>query len=136
MREMFHYETDVVKLTKKLISTPSLSGQEGGVAQMLKDFLGASGVDKAFIDKYGNVIGVIKGGITESLVFEGRTDHVPPGDPRNWTYRPYDAKVLDDNLYGRGSVDMKGALASMIMSIELISSKKDIPEYILCFRTV
>ena len=133
MREMFHYETDVVELTKKLISTPSLSGQEGGVAQMLKDFLSTSGVDKAFIDKYGNVIGVIKGGITGSLVFEGHTDHVPPGDPRNWTYRPYDAKVLDDNLYGRGSVDMKGALASMIMSIELIGSKKDIPDIYYVF---
>ena len=45
------------------------------------------------------------------VVLSGHTDVVPPGDEANWTHPPFAAEVADGTLYGRGAVDMKGAIA-------------------------
>ncbi len=115
------YGLDVVEIAKQLISIPSISGSERRIAHYIRDLLGEVGVDKVFIDKYGNVIGVLKGNGTKTIVFEGHMDHVPPGNLKLWSHDPYKPVVIDDRLYGRGSVDMKGAIASMIASIPEVS---------------
>ena len=50
---------------------------------------------------------------TESphFCFAGHTDVVPPGDAAAWTADPFGAEVIDGAVYGRGTVDMKGAIA-------------------------
>ncbi len=50
------------------------------------------------------------------LVFAGHTDVVPVGDLRKWHTDPF--KLHEDNgmLYGRGSADMKGSLACMLVA--------------------
>ncbi len=123
---------DVVRVAKELISIPSLSGEEKNIAYTIRDLLNEQGVDRAFIDEYGNVVGVIDGDMVKSIVFEGHMDHVPPGDLSNWITNPYEPVVKDDKLYGRGSVDMKGAVASMIVSAGLVE-KKDIPSIYYVF---
>jgi len=45
------------------------------------------------------------------LCFAGHTDVVPPGDEEGWTHPPFAADVADGRLYGRGTSDMKGAIA-------------------------
>jgi succinyl-diaminopimelate desuccinylase len=45
------------------------------------------------------------------LVFAGHTDVVPAGEEANWTHPPFAAEIADGTLYGRGAVDMKGAIA-------------------------
>ncbi len=117
---------DLIEIARELIRTPSLSGEEREITYLIRDLLGEYGVDKVFIDEYGNVIGVRKGDLGGSIVFEGHMDHVPPGDPSNWKYDPYGAVVVDNKVYGRGAVDMKGAIASMIYSIKDLRDK-DIP---------
>ena len=49
-----------------------------------------------------------------TLCFAGHTDVVPPGDPAAWSSPPFDAAIRDGVLYGRGAVDMKGAIACFI----------------------
>jgi len=44
----------------------------------------------------------------------GHLDHDPEGDLKNWIYPPYEAVITNGILYGRASVDMKSAVASMI----------------------
>ena len=48
------------------------------------------------------------------LLFAGHTDVVPPGDPAAWRHDPFDGTIVDDVLYGRGAVDMKGGVAAMM----------------------
>ena len=48
------------------------------------------------------------------LAFAGHTDVVPPGDPAAWRVDPFAGEVLDGVLYGRGAVDMKGAIAAFV----------------------
>lgn len=47
--------------------------------------------------------------------FLGHLDTVPTGDNANWRYNPFDPVIEDSIIYGRGSTDMGGGLASMIL---------------------
>ncbi len=48
------------------------------------------------------------------LCFAGHTDVVPPGDPGAWRVDPFAGEIVDGELYGRGAVDMKGAIGCFI----------------------
>ena len=48
------------------------------------------------------------------LMLTGHTDVVPPGDEANWTHPPFASEIAGGVLYGRGAVDMKGAIACKI----------------------
>src|SRR5262249_1326133 len=47
----------------------------------------------------------------------GHTDVVPPGDASRWRRPPFAADVVDGVLYGRGAVDMKGAIACKVAAV-------------------
>ena len=49
------------------------------------------------------------------LCFAGHTDVVPAGT--GWTREPFAAEVVDGVLYGRGAVDMKGAIAAFVAAV-------------------
>ena len=49
------------------------------------------------------------------FAFAGHVDVVPPGE--GWTSAPYQPEVRGDLLYGRGAVDMKGAIASFVAAL-------------------
>lgn len=50
------------------------------------------------------------------LIFAGHTDVVPIGDPAKWHTDPFCLYEQDGMLYGRGSADMKGSLACMLVA--------------------
>ena len=52
------------------------------------------------------------------LCFAGHTDVVPPGALEEWTDDPFEPIARDDAVFGRGSADMKGGLAAMIVALE------------------
>lgn len=52
--------------------------------------------------------------IKYNICFAGHLDVVPPGD--SWSSDPFKAIVKDGKIYGRGAVDMKGAIACMLAS--------------------
>jgi succinyl-diaminopimelate desuccinylase len=52
------------------------------------------------------------------LVFAGHTDVVPTGPAQNWDSPPFEPTVRDGMLFGRGSADMKGSLAAMLVACE------------------
>lgn len=48
------------------------------------------------------------------LILEGHTDVVTHGNPDRWSLPPYEARIVDGKIYGRGACDMKGGLAAAI----------------------
>jgi len=52
------------------------------------------------------------------LVFAGHTDVVPSGPTAQWDTPPFEPTVRDGILFGRGSADMKGSLAAMLVACE------------------
>ena len=52
------------------------------------------------------------------FVFAGHTDVVPVGDASKWQSDPFSLHEKDQILYGRGTADMKGSLACMLIAAE------------------
>lgn len=104
---------ELLSLAKALISRQSYSGQEQGAAEELKRYLTEKGFDRIEIDRYGSILGQIKGNRPgKRLLFDGHIDTVPVANPAAWTHAPFAAEASEGKLYGRGSSDMKGAVAA------------------------
>jgi succinyl-diaminopimelate desuccinylase len=59
-----------------------------------------------------------RGNAKPLVAFAGHTDVVPTGPVESWDHDPFDAKVVDGMLCGRGAADMKSSLAAFITGIE------------------
>lgn len=107
-------DDQVISLCRKLIQQKSYSGEEGSVASVLSENMRQMGFDTVTADKYGNVIGCIRGSRPgKKVLFDGHIDTVPVTEEREWTYPPFAAEIHDGKIYGRGTSDMKGAVAAM-----------------------
>ncbi|MFC2021927.1 YgeY family selenium metabolism-linked hydrolase [Chloroflexota bacterium] len=114
---------DVVSFAQKLVQTPSISGQEQEVAGLIAREMERLAYDEVFTDDMGNVVGTIKGsGQGESIMFNGHMDHVDPGRLEAWDYEPYGGTIIQGYLHGRGTCDMKGAIASQVYAAALIKN--------------
>lgn len=54
------------------------------------------------------------------ILLLGHLDVVPPGDALTWSSPPFEPRVADGRLYGRGACDMKGGVVAMIEAVRLL----------------
>lgn len=104
---------DQIEFLQNLITTRSLSGEEKGVANLVKQKMNELDYDEVKRDEFGNVIGLIGEG-TPKIMLEAHMDTVEAGGKSNWELDPYSGQLRDGKVHGRGAVDMKGPLSSMI----------------------
>jgi putative selenium metabolism hydrolase len=104
---------DEIELTQRLVQTPGLSGAEGEVADRVEDAMNALGFRSVSRDALGNVVGFVgPQAETTALLFDAHMDVVPVAG--KWRMDPFGGEIVDGRLYGRGSTDMKGALAATL----------------------
>jgi succinyl-diaminopimelate desuccinylase len=109
---------DPVALTSALIAADSVTPARGAVFDVLERALLPLGftVDRFVTGEApdGPVENLLamRGSGSPHLAFAGHVDVVPPGD--GWTDGPFAPAIRGDMLYGRGAVDMKGAVAAFI----------------------
>ena len=109
----------VLELACELIARPSITPQDQGCLDIIAARLQAIGFDiepLPFSDVSN--LWARRGDSSPMLCFAGHTDVVPPGPLDQWTCPPFDPQVLEGKLFGRGSADMKGALAAMVCACE------------------
>ncbi len=107
-------QKEVTDLCVALIQKQSYSGQEGGLVEVLRSYMQKNGFDEIVVDKYGSIIGCIKGNKPgPKILFDGHIDTVPVPDPSRWKFNPYGGEIDNGRIYGRGTSDMKGAVAAM-----------------------
>ena len=58
-----------------------------------------------------------------SLLLNGHIDVVPADEAEGWTSPPFAPEVRDGRLYGRGSCDMKGGVAAMVVAAEALARR-------------
>lgn len=130
-------EEYVLPFIKELIKTPSLSGQEKDVANLIKKKMQELEFDEITIDDMGNVIGKIEGkNHNKKIFFNGHIDHVHPGNQSAWKNDPYSGLIKDGKLYGRGSVDMKGSVGCAVLGLGLLKMMNLVPENDIYFMGV
>ncbi len=118
--DLSRLSTDPVALAQALIRCRSVTPAEGGALTLLQSVLGPAGFNchrlpfseagTPDVDNLYARFGTI-GTNGPHLCFAGHTDVVPPGDETAWTHPPFDAVIKDGVLWGRGAIDMKGAIA-------------------------
>jgi putative selenium metabolism hydrolase len=116
-------ERTLIDLCREMVRTPSLSGNEEAIAVLVKSAMERLGFDEVAVDRFGNVVGRIvlgKGG--KKILLEGHMDHVDVSAPSRWTHDPYGGELIEGKIYGRGTTDMKGNLAAMIVAASLVKS--------------
>ena len=92
-----------LRMLRQMVEIPSPSGQEGEVAAFLVREMADLGF-RSWVDEAGNAVGELGDGPQEVLLL-GHMDTVPGVIP---------VRIADGALYGRGSVDAKGPLATFI----------------------
>lgn len=111
----------LVDLCREMIRTPSPSGKEGQVAELIGRTMRESGFDEVSVDRYGNVVGkIVLGRGGKKILLEGHMDHVDVSDPSRWTQDPFGGDLVDGRIYGRGTTDMKGNLSAMIKAAAFV----------------
>ncbi|SBV96773.1 Peptidase M20 [uncultured delta proteobacterium] len=115
-------KNEVRELTRELIKKPSYSGKEDGVVAVLGEYMKKNGYDDVVVDKYGSIIGCIKGNRPgPKILYDGHIDTVPVPDPAVWKRDPFGAEVIDGKIYGRGASDMKGSVAAMAVAAAMVA---------------
>lgn len=114
---------DVTELAVRLIAAPSVNppGDEGTAVAVLAGVCDELGlhhtVEPALGERRPNILispAPLRAGVPK-LAFLGHSDVVPPGP--GWHQDPFEARVQNGRLYGRGSVDMKGGLAAVLLAL-------------------
>ncbi|MBP7205117.1 MAG: YgeY family selenium metabolism-linked hydrolase [Candidatus Cloacimonetes bacterium] len=113
------YESESVRYLLDMVRIPAFSTKEKEVVEYILAEMKKAGFDEAFIDPLGNVLGRIGFG-ERVLAFDAHIDTVYPGDLKLWEFDPFDAHVKDGKVWGRGSVDQEGGMASMLTAARII----------------
>ena len=114
--------TDPAALAEALIACPSVTPATGAVFDCLEAMLVPLGFTvERFIDgdpaegAVENLLAVRAVGPGPHFAFAGHLDVVPPGD--GWTSDAFLPQRRGELLYGRGAVDMKGAIAAFVAAV-------------------
>ncbi|SFO20627.1 succinyl-diaminopimelate desuccinylase [Sphingomonas sp. OK281] len=120
---------DPVALTQALLRADSVTPAHGAVFDVLEAALVPLGfaVDRFTVGEapdgpVENLLAV-RGDGPRHLAFAGHVDVVPAGE--GWTGSPWSGDVRDGLLYGRGAVDMKGAVAAFVAAASRSDARRD-----------
>jgi len=113
-----------VALAADLISRRSVTPDDAGCQALMIERLENLGFDihQLRFDDVDN-FWAVHGSDGPIFAFAGHTDVVPSGDEKAWQSPPYEPKVENGMLLGRGAADMKGSLAAMITAVESFVSE-------------
>lgn len=133
----------LISTLQDIVRVPSLTGDEGAVQQVVARHLTDLGLEidvwepdpalmAPHLDAVGlpesgswagrpNVVGTLRGsGGGRSLILNSHIDTVEPGDPDRWTHPPFSGDYADGAVWGRGSLDMKGGLATNLVAVRAL----------------
>lgn len=128
-------------LAEQLISRRSVTPDDGGCQQILRERLAplgfdcetiASGPDDFRVTNLWAKRASSRPG-APTLVFAGHTDVVPTGPLEQWSTDPFVPAHRDGKLYGRGAADMKSSIAAFVVAVEEFLAAEPDPALSLAF---
>lgn len=129
------------EVATQLVRVPSVTGDEGRVQDLVASRLADAGLEVERLeidpadarrdpewpgaemprDRLPIVLGRLGRPGGRRVVLVGHVDVVPAGDPATWTRDPWAGERDGDRLYGRGAVDMKGGVASILGAVRALT---------------
>lgn len=112
------YGENFDKFVKYIVGILKEIGMEIDVIEVPRDLVESICKDCA---KYGRYIVVGRIGSGKPVIqFNGHYDVVPPGS--GWNYDPFKPVIVEEKIFGRGAVDMKGGIAAILTAIKIFAS--------------
>lgn len=111
--------SDTLELSLQLLRQPSVTPVDHNCQNIMADRLSAIGfnIENMRFEDVDN-LWARRGTSSPVFCFAGHTDVVPTGQLDAWQSDPFLPEIRDGKLYGRGSADMKTALAAMVVASE------------------
>ncbi|MCM3569547.1 acetylornithine deacetylase [Neobacillus mesonae] len=122
-------KAELIELIRKFISFPTVSPparNTNAIQEFMKGTIEEMGFKTDQWEVYpgdSNVIGILHGEASDeynSLIVNGHVDVAEVGDEKEWDSSPFEARIKDSYLYGRGTADMKSGLAASIFAVKLL----------------
>ena len=122
--ELINLAADLVRINS--VWDPAAGTNEQAVTQKVADWARTQGfevqVDQVAPNRPNIIISWPAASQKRTLMFEGHTDVVTPGDVSAWKYDPFGAEIVGRRMFGRGSNDTKGNLAAMLMAMKALKA--------------
>jgi acetylornithine deacetylase/succinyl-diaminopimelate desuccinylase family protein len=125
-RSVDNLEYELIELTREMVRIPSENppGNERAISEFVREKLDALGFEVESVEGKSNrvnILGSLRGeGNSKNFLFNGHYDTVPCGNLEFWTLDPFEGIFRDGCIFGRGSGDMKGAIASAIIAAQAL----------------
>jgi len=143
LRTVEQNREEIISFLREMVKIPSISGsrKEKQIQELIAERLSAMNLKidmwepdpdelKAH-NEHGpldldyrhrpNLVGISKGtGGGRSLILNGHIDVVPVEPLERWRKNPWGGQIEDGKMYGRGTADMKGGVAAMIMALHCV----------------
>jgi succinyl-diaminopimelate desuccinylase len=118
---------DVIPILQKLINikTENPPGFTIEAINYLVDYFGNLGISckvQEYGEKRANIIAEY-GDAEKTIILTGHLDTVPAGDESKWKFPPFSGIEEDGKIFGRGSTDMKGAIAAYVAVLALLKQE-------------
>ncbi len=117
-------QSETLELSLQLLRQPSVTPVDHTCQDIMAKRLEKIGfnIENMRFDDVDN-LWARKGTEAPVFCFAGHTDVVPTGSLDAWNSDPFAPEIRDGELYGRGSADMKTALAAMVVASERFVKK-------------
>ena len=114
-----------INLTSQLIKCHSVTPKEAGTFKVIKNLFKNTDFNIHEINKNGIKNLFLRWGSKHlpTLGCSGHIDVVTPGEISDWKSNPFSGEIIGEEIYGRGSVDMKSAVAAFCTAAISVSQK-------------
>ncbi|HSL17205.1 MAG TPA: YgeY family selenium metabolism-linked hydrolase [Methylomirabilota bacterium] len=115
-------EDRIVGFLRDMIAIPAESGREEARCRRVLAEYQALGFDEVRFDGLGTVVARVGSGPV-TILMDGHIDCVGVGDLAAWDYDPFEGKVEDWAVWGRGAVDELPAIAAMAYGARILADR-------------
>jgi putative selenium metabolism hydrolase len=126
-------EGEIVGFLREMIAIPAESRQEGERCERVRQEYERLGFHEVFFDRLGNVVARIGDGPFKILM-DGHIDCVGVGDPEAWAFDPFQGKLENREVWGRGAVDELPGVACMAHGAAIALQQK-LPSEVTLYLT-
>lgn len=111
----------IVGTLQSLVRIPSITGDEAKIGAFVADICRAMGLEVEVLESAPgrpNVVATWDSGLPgPSLLLNDHLDMIPPGPLEYWTHPPFAAEIADGRVYGRGTIDTKSGVTTLLMAV-------------------
>jgi putative selenium metabolism hydrolase len=125
----------IAELLRGLIRIPSPSTMEEEAVTYVKGELEKMDLDEVFTDSIGSIVARYGTG-SRVVLCDSHIDTVGVGDANAWEIHPFEGKLEDGVIYGRGASDNKAGVASMVGGLKILSRLAERSDFSLYFAGI